>query len=106
MHTEVPEITEIPTFFDSEDQLRKLKAKDFPKSKAGKLAYCDYMIEKWKIKKLTVEVKLDPLTKKRAKKKKLETELQRLIAELEEAENGQAKGEEEEEEEENEEEEE
>ena len=59
-----------------------LKQGNFPRSKIGRLAYCDYQIEKWKIKKLTVEARMDPLAKKRKKREKLMDQLKKLEEEL------------------------
>ena len=77
-----PEVKEIPEFFDGEGQLKTLRTANFPKSKAGRMAYCDYQVEKWKIKKIAVEKKMDPLAKKKKKREKLQEQLKKLDEEL------------------------
>lgn len=79
------EPTEIPEFFDAEGQLKTLKRKDFPNSKDGQIAYCDYQVERWKVKKVAVEKRLDPLAKKKKRREKLMEQLEKLNAELEDS---------------------
>jgi len=68
----------LPEIKDSEGLLRKLKSSDFPKTKEGKMAYCDYNIEKWTVKKTAVEKGADPKTKKLKRREKLLSALKEL----------------------------
>jgi len=77
---------QIPTIRDSKGVLKKLKSKDFPGTKEGRLAYCDYRIERWKVRKLVIEKQGDPLAKKKARLAKREAEVAKLKAELTELE--------------------
>ena len=72
----------IPEFRDKDEQLKKLKASDFPKTKEGKLAYCDYNLERWKDKRKAVEKGLDPKAKKMKRREKLLAQLAALDEEL------------------------
>lgn len=76
----------VPKIWDEKGELKKLKRPDFPKTKAGKVAFCNYMIEKWKIKKAKAEKGRDPATRLKNKKQKLVeklAEVQRQITALE-----------------------
>lgn len=68
----------LPKFKDSEGQLKKLKGSDFPKSKAGKMAFCDYNILKWEIKKVAIEKGMDPAAKAKKRREKLLKQLATL----------------------------
>jgi len=76
------EITEIPTFRDEQGHLFKLRGKDFPKNKDGKLAYCDYWIEYWNDRKKVIVEGEDPKTKKEKRLARLRDELAKLEKEL------------------------
>ena len=76
------EVSAIPEIRDAEGRLLKLKGKDFPKSKEGKLAFCDYQIARWDDKKKDVEAKYDPKKKKLRKLEKLQAQLAKLEAEI------------------------
>jgi len=80
------EVTVIPAFYDKDKQLKTLKQGNFPHSRAGKMAYCDYQIEKWKVKRVIIETRTDPLSKKRKKREKLVEQLKKLEEELRNAE--------------------
>jgi len=73
---------EIPVFVDADGYLRKLRGADFPKSKAGKMAFCDYNVKKWEMKKVKVESGMDPLAKKKKRREKLLAKLEELDKEL------------------------
>ncbi len=75
-------VKEIPIFYDKDEQLRTLKTAHFPKSRAGRMAYCDFQIEKWKVKRIIIETRTDPLAKKRKKREKLLAVLKKLEEEL------------------------
>ena len=74
--------TEIPKFKDETGAFFKLKGTDFPSSKEGKLAYCDYMIEKWKDKRQAVMDKDDPTKKNLRKIKDMESKIKEMKAKL------------------------
>lgn len=61
--------TTVPKFADASGALvlTKLKGSDFPGTREGKLAYCDYQVLKWQDKKLSIAAKDDPVEKKRKK---------------------------------------
>lgn len=61
------EVTDVPAFLDKDDVLVPLKKMNFPKTLEGRKAFCDYNIEKWKLKKSKIEDDNDP--KKKAKNK-------------------------------------
>lgn len=78
------EIIEIPEFYDTEDNLNRLKRSEFPKTKDGNVAFCDYNITKWKILRKKAEAgqgnkKKARLEKRLAAMKKKE---EALVAEL------------------------
>lgn len=54
--TATKEVAEtIPAFRDKKEVLVKLKKSDFPRSKKGKVAFCDYMIEVYKERKIAAQ---------------------------------------------------
>ena len=71
----------IPEFKDSDGELKKLKGNDFPTTREGRLAWCDYNIERWNLKKLAEDVKTDP----KAKMKKRREKLMKMLADLDES---------------------
>lgn len=74
--------TVVPTFFDPSGVLLKLRNRDFPKTKAGRMAFCDYNIERWKVRKVRVETQADPKQRKLKKIEKLKDMLAKLEAEV------------------------
>lgn len=60
-----------PIWKDSEGNLIKLKRADFPYDHAGIIAYCNYRIEYWQIKKQEMLKKADPNAKLNTKRAKL-----------------------------------
>jgi len=74
--------TEVPKFFDEAGHLLKLKSRDFPRTKEGKMAYCDYQIERWKSRKQRVTVQADPRQRKLRKIEKLREMIEKLEAEV------------------------
>ena len=72
----------IPAFKDSEGQLKKLRRTDFPKTKDGKIAFCDYQIARWEIKKVASAKTLDPMAKAKRRREKLLKRLAALDAEM------------------------
>jgi len=78
------EVTVVPELRDEAGNLFKLKGKDFPKTKEGRIAWCDYQIARWQEKKLAVEKRDDPAAKKLAKLEKLKKQLSDLEKEIEE----------------------
>jgi len=72
----------VPEIRDKEGNLLKLKPKDFPKSREGKVAYCDYQIARWGEKKVKAERAADPKARKKAKVEKLKAMLEKLEKEL------------------------
>ena len=88
-----PEV-KMPDFLDAEGQLKKLKGSDFPKSKAGKMAFCDYNITKWTMKKKNIETGMDPAAKAKKRREKLLKQLATLdetIGEMEKTDKENAK---------------
>lgn len=77
-------LTENPAFRDEGGNLFKLRPTDFPKTREGRVGWCDYQIEKWTDKKAQVEKQADPKARKLAKLEKLKAKLAELEAELEE----------------------
>jgi hypothetical protein len=53
----------IPVFKDKDGALLKLRRKDFPKSKEGRMAFCDYQIARWADRKIRVGKQSDPNAK-------------------------------------------
>lgn len=76
------EPTDIPEFKDEEGHLKTLKRSHFPNTRAGRLAYCDYNIERWKVKRENVEKGTDPLAKKKKRRDRLMEQLKALDEEL------------------------
>jgi len=74
----------IPEWADDDGNivLTKLRGSDFPSTKAGKLAYCDYQSAKWAAKKARIEAASDPTSKKQAKIASLKKKLALLEAEV------------------------
>ena len=70
-------VEEIPEFEDKDGELLKLNRLDFPKTREGKMAHCDYMILTWTKKKEAASKRTD--AKGRAKAK-----LQRRLDKLKE----------------------
>lgn len=58
-----PVVTVIPEFRGKDGALLKLKGRMFPKTKDGKIAFCDYQIARWQSKKDSIAAKSDPATK-------------------------------------------
>jgi len=69
-------------FVDQNGKLLKVKGAAFPRTKDGRLAYCDYNIARWEARKVNVLKASDPLAKKRAKVEKIKATLLVLEAEL------------------------
>lgn len=69
------DIKPVPKTHDDKGQLLKLKRADFPYNRPGIIAYCDYRIEYWQIKKQDMLKKADPA-------KKLQTQREKLAAKL------------------------
>lgn len=76
------EVVEIPEFYDEDKQLKTLKQRDFPTTKDGRMSWCDYQIERWKIRKEEISKRMDPLAKKRKKRERLQEQLKKLEEEL------------------------
>jgi len=77
----------IPVFQkDGKLVLSKLGSGDFPATKAGKMAYCDFQILKWQEKKAAIAAKDDPISKTQAKIDKLTKQLELLKKEKQEQE--------------------
>lgn len=76
-------VLQIPSFTHGEGgKLRKLSNKDFPKTRAGRLAYCDYRIKKWETRKKVIAERGDPKTKLEKKKQLLAEKLEAVNKEL------------------------
>ena len=80
------EVTAIPEIRDKEGHLKTLKRSHFPNTKEGRVAYCDYHIERWKVKRENALKAGDPLAKKKKRRDKLMEQLKALDEELAEAE--------------------
>jgi uncharacterized protein YigA (DUF484 family) len=80
------EVTEIPEFYDEDKQLKTLKQRDFPTTKDGRMAWCDYQVERWKVRKEEISKRMDPLAKKKRKRERLQEQLKKLEEELAEEE--------------------
>ena len=74
--------TTLPKFFDESGVLLKLRSREFPKTKVGRMAFCDYQIERWKARKVRVETQADPKLRKLRKIEKLRTMLEKLEKEV------------------------
>lgn len=76
----------VPSFYVVGDDgkpsgvLRKLTRKNFPKTKEGRMAWCDYMVIVWNNKKSVLSRSEDPADKLREKIKKLQDKLASLTA--------------------------
>ncbi|KKM27517.1 hypothetical protein LCGC14_1573900 [marine sediment metagenome] len=79
----------VPKWKDDDGTLLKLKRSDFPYNRAGIIAYCDFRIEYWNIKKADMLKKADPLDKVRRKREKLLKALKEVEAQLNEPETNQ-----------------
>jgi len=73
---------EIPAFKDEEGKLVKLSAKNFPKTKEGRMAFCDYQVLRWTAKKDRISKAGDPKQKKLAKIEKMKAMIAKLEKEL------------------------
>ena len=73
----------IPEWKDDDGKLLKLKRADFPYTRDGIIAYCDYRIEYWKIRKQDMLKKADPLDKVMRKREKLIKALKEIDVQLE-----------------------
>ena len=82
---ETPNIWAIGKNNNAIGELRKLKKQDFPKTKEGKVAFCNYMIEKWKAKRTQAEQGKDPTTKLFQRKNKLLAKLAEINKQITEA---------------------
>ncbi len=74
----------VPVWKDSNGDLLKLKRADFPYNRNGIIAYCDYRIEYWKIKKQEMLKKADPVNKFERKRIKLVAALAKVNAQIKE----------------------
>ena len=83
--TAVKKIKAIPQTHDSHGNLFKLSRADFPYNRNGIIAYCDYRIEYWQVKKQEMLKKADPLSKIRRKREKLMASLDEINAKIEAA---------------------
>jgi hypothetical protein len=72
----------MPEIRDKDGELKTLKRNQFPKSAAGKMAYCDYQLARWTEKKDAIGKQVDPLKRKKAKKERLQKLLKQLEEEL------------------------
>ena len=72
----------VPRWKNEDGTLKKLKRSDFPYNRAGIVAYCDFRIEYWNIKKADMLKKADPLDKVRRKREKLLKALKEVDAQL------------------------
>jgi len=75
----------IPAIHDKKGKLLKLKRSEFPYSRTGIIAYCDYRIETWQLRKQEMLKKADPMAKKKTKLAKLQEQAKELEAEIENA---------------------
>lgn len=73
------EPTAIPKFMDGAGKLLTLHGKDFPKTRDGRVAFCDYQIARWQAKKERVSISADP----QARKLKKILRLKEMLAKLE-----------------------
>jgi hypothetical protein len=80
-----PEATKVPDLKDKKGNLLKLRPSDFPRSKEGRMAFCDYQIAKWTDKKDKYSKGDDPRAQKLAKLEKLKQKLDELEKELAES---------------------
>ncbi len=71
MKTEKKKVKEIPQTKNAKGKLLKLKRSDFPYTRNGIIAYCDYRIEYWQLKKVEMLKKEDPAKKLTSKRQKL-----------------------------------
>ncbi len=79
------ELKAVPKTHNDKGQLLKLKRADFPYNRAGIIAYCDYRIEYWGIKKTEMLKKADPKVKLNRKKEKLIAALKEIEDKINEA---------------------
>lgn len=85
----VAPVTEIPAFRDAAGELRPLRAKDFPKTKAGRQAlfnfraeYFESIASHWRQRATDIDKADDPKYQKEMKRKRLLQQLAKLEAEL------------------------
>lgn len=69
--------------YDADGDLIKLKRADFPYTRKGIIAYCDYRVEYWKAKKSIMLAKTDPMTKIQRKRATLMEALKKVDAQIE-----------------------
>ncbi len=81
---EEEEVTEVPDFHDEDGVIVPLKKRDFPKTLKGYYAFCDYNIEKWKVKKSKRKSANDPKAKAKAKLDRYRKMIEKIEAELDE----------------------
>lgn len=72
----------IPDFRDKDGQLLKLRNRDFPGTKEGRMAFCDFQIARWEARKVRVTEQADPKQRKLKKIEKLKAMLLKLQAEV------------------------
>jgi hypothetical protein len=77
---EPTEVSQIPKIKDEAGKLLTLHGRDFPKSRDGRIAFCDYQIARWQAKKERVAIAADP----KARKMKKIAQLKEMLAKLEE----------------------
>lgn len=72
----------IPVFFGADKGLVKHTKKDFPKTRAGKLAFCDYMVAVYQQRKVEIAAKSDPKKRLKARLEKAQAKVAQLQKEL------------------------
>jgi len=77
-------VVNIPNFYTNgkDGQTKKLDRHDFPKTKEGKSAFCDYMVAKWNWRKVVLNTKADPNAKLEKKKAELQKKIDEINAKL------------------------
>lgn len=86
---EATTVTQIPEIFDEKGNLKSLKSKDFPRSKEGRIAFCEYRrqlylaaAQEWEKRKEEFVRADDPVFQKQRKVEKLKAQLLKLEQEL------------------------
>jgi uracil phosphoribosyltransferase len=75
----------VPVIRDADGLLKKLRRADFPKSRIGKIAFCDYQIARWETKKANVDKATDPQAKAKKRRERLLKQLAALDEEMSKA---------------------
>ena len=73
---------DVPAFRDNESNLFKLRRRDFPRNQEGRLAFCDYQVERWQDRKERLSKAADPNAKALKKLESMRKKMTELAEQL------------------------